>query len=161
MDWKKWIATNVRGTPMSLSWLPKCFPLPVANYGVTKWGADGKPAEGTKQMTFANLTVGVDEPNTTVTIAWEYGMTVPSQEAPKPVAIDPGSISFPVADLFTIRKLETKVQGVDPTSGEVTQKDVEIYGFYVREGDGLLVIEIVDVKESLEGDTVKIEIAKS
>ena len=43
----------------------------------------------------------------------------------------------------------------------MSEKDVEVYGFYVREGDGLLVIEVVDVKESLEGDTVKIEIAKA
>ena len=67
MDWKKWIATNVRGTPMSLSWLPKCFPLPVANYGITKWGPDGQPAASTKQMTFANLDVKSDKTNVTRT----------------------------------------------------------------------------------------------
>jgi hypothetical protein len=161
MDWKKWIATNVRGTPMSLTWLPKCFPLPVANYGVTKWGADGKPTSGTKQMTFANLDVAADRASATVTISWQYGMTVPSPETPKPVAIDPGSISFPMTDVYTIRKMETKVQGVDPTSGEVVVKDVEVYAFYVREATELLVIEVVDMKENLEGDTIKIEIAKS
>lgn len=159
MDWKKWIANNVRGTPMSLAWLPKCFPIPVANYGVTKWGADGKPAANTKQMTFANLDVTTD--NTNVTIAWEYGMTVPSPEAPKAVAVDPGSITFAAADLLGLRKMETKVQGVDPKTGQVDERDVEVYAFYVSEGADLLVIEVVDVKESLDGDKVKIEIAKA
>ena len=162
MNWKKWIATNVRGTPMSLSWLPKCFPIPVANYGITKWGEDGKPTDHTKQMTFANLNVVESPPpDAKVTISWEYGMTVPNPNMPQAVQIAAGDISFAVSDVLAVRKMETQVSGVDPVSGEQMTKDVEVYAFYVAEGTGLLVIEIVDVKENLDGEPVRIEIAKS
>lgn len=158
MDWKKWIATNARGTPMSLSWLPKCFPVPVANYGVTPW-AEGKPKASTKQMTFANLDVTTDQQRLYIT--WEYGMTVPNPDAPKAVEIDKGGVDFAISDLLTIRKLEVQLPGVDPLSRQVVTKPAEVYGFYVREGEDLLVIEVVDVKESLDGEKVDIEIAKA
>lgn len=158
MDWKKWIATHVRGTPMSLSWLPKCFPIPVANYGVTPW-EDGKPVESTKQMTFANLNVLADEQK--VYITWEYGMTVPSPETPKAVEVDQGGVEFPVGDVLAIRKMEVTLPGMDPTTQKMVEKPAEVYAFYIQEGQRLLTIEVVDVKESLDGEKVKIEIAKA
>ena len=160
MNWKKWIASRVSGTPMDLSWAQRCFPIPVATYGITKWGPDGEPVwPGTRRMTLQRFGCRVEEGN--VIFSWELGLTIPGADMPEVVQVDPGSISFAVQDLLTIRKLETTVRGIDPTTHKPVTKPITVYAFYVQEGDDLLNIEIVDMKESLDGEKVEIKVARA
>lgn len=152
MDWKKWIASRVSGQPTSVGWLPKCFPILVALYGVTKLEADGSSI-GTKQITFMNMTVAVGE---LITLCWERGLTVPSAQLPQATAVDAGSIAFAARDILALRKQEVPWPLLDPVTKTATVKNRPVYAFYVQEGDGLLVIEIMDLQESLDGEQVSV-----
>ena len=157
MDWKKWIATHVRGTPMSLAWLEQAFPIPVATYGVTLWGPDGTPTRSTKQMTLANLHAHLEDG--TITFSWDYGLTVPGPDMPQIVQVDAGRIVLRAADVIALRKLETRIRGPNPRTGEPIDKAIEVHAFYVLEGESLLVIEIMDMKEDFD-DASRIAVAK-
>lgn len=150
MNWKKWIASRIGGTPMSASWLPKCFPIPVALYGVTKFEADGS-STGTKQMTLINMRVVV---GTSIVLSWDSGVTVPCAQLPKAVQVDAGRIAVVVADLLALRKMEVQWPLLDPVTRKSTLKERPVYAFYVQEGDGLLAIEVMDLQETLDGEQV-------
>jgi hypothetical protein len=140
-----------------LNWLAQGFPIPVALYGVTKYEADGSTT-GTKQMTLANMRVEVGQ---TVVLRWDGGVTMPCAQLPRPVAVNAGSIAIAASDVVTLRKIDVQWPLLDPVTHTSSLKDRPVYAFYVQEGDGLLVIEIMDLKESLDGEHVSFPVARA
>ena len=157
MNWKAWIATNSRGTPIALDELVKAFPIEVSTYTVTKLGADGQPESNTKQMTLANLDVIHDVENGRIRIAWDYGLTVTMP----PQQVAEGSVSVAKADVMALRKLGTTIAGHDPETGEPQTKPTNVYSISAREDTGLLIIEIIDMGEKLSGEQANIVVAKA
>ena len=161
MDWKKWIASHVSGTPTSLSWVERCFPIPVVTYGVTKYGpADGKAVwPGTRLMTLQQFGCTVLEGN--VVFSWDFGLTIPGPDMPAVVPVDKSSVRFAVADLLALRKYETQERGVDPTTKQVVVKPLTVYAFFLQEGVDLVHIEVHDMKEKLDGEKVEIIVGRN
>jgi len=158
MDWTAWIKKNVQGAPIALDALVDAFPRPVVTYGITKWGPKGEPASSTKRMSLADFVVAQITPKI-LQISWSSGMTTPSPETPKAVMVDPGSISFAVQDVLAARKMTVQLAGQHPQTGAPIEQEADVYGLYVREGEGLLVIEMLDIKGSFT-DEPRVKLAR-
>lgn len=156
MDWRKWVASHARGTPMDLSWLQRVFPIKVATYSATKLGPDEKPDGDAIRMTLSDVKLDQLDP-TQLRISWGVGMTVTIP----PVAVNPGDVTLQTADIMAVRKLEMRLPGVNPETGKAEARKTTVYSISALEGDGLLILEIIDMQESLDGEDVQIEVVKA
>lgn len=157
MNWKHWIETHIPpgSFEITIRDMIAAFPLEVATYTITKLGPDGNAATNTKQMTLANLDVQAVDAH--IRVSWDYGLTVTMPA----IQVEQGSVAFMRQDIISSRKLSTRIVGINGETGEPETRDTNVYSLAVLEGDGLLIIEMLDMKESLGGETAKIVVAKA
>ena len=156
MEWKKWVASHARGTPMDLSWLQRVFPIKVATYSATKLGPDEQVEGDAVRMTLSDMKMDQPDP-TQLRISWGVGMTV----SLPPVGVDPGQVTLQTADIMAVRKMELSLPGTNPETGQPEARKSTAYSISALEGDGLLIIEILDMQEDLDGEDVQIEVVKA